>query len=121
MVEVSSLIFTVWPSTWGDDAKSDTQSSWLRITTRWPGCSSSDRKVRPIAGAMPRVENRFAETRAPRMTRAPAPSILLKRRGTAAKKAKDSKGRIFRSPSKISGYEVLLYILAPELLAGTPL
>src|ERR1035438_5694827 len=40
--------------------------------------------LRPSAGNTPRVENRFAETRAPVITRAPSPFILLNRRVTGS-------------------------------------
>jgi len=73
---------------------------------RWPGRSSSSVNVRPRAGATPRVENRFAETREPGMTRAPSPFILLNSRTTGSQEASESNVWFRCRQSKKLGYEL---------------
>jgi hypothetical protein len=65
-----------------EEAKSETQSSWLRIAERAPGRSSSELKVRPSMGATPRVPKRFADAVVSFKTRLPEPSAWENNRGT---------------------------------------
>src|SRR5439155_8584081 len=90
------------------------------MTTRWPGRSSSSVNVRPRAGATHRVENKFAETREPGITRASSPFILLKSRSIWSEEASESNVWFRCRQSKKLGYEVRSGFAPAGFVGATP-